>query len=143
MKEHVYQDLEPVLLILMRTDMDSMNSGKAQAQACHVGSALALCFEGDNDPSTAVRLYEKWRKETAQGFGHVDVRDGVGYEELQQEVETANRAGAIAELILDPTYPVKDGDVVHYVSIYTCAFVFCDKNSDTYRDLCNRYQRHP
>ena len=33
--------MTPVLYILMRTDLNSMNPGKAMAQASHAGSAFA------------------------------------------------------------------------------------------------------
>ena len=59
--------MTPVLYILMRTDMDSMNPGKAMAQASHAGST----FVHNAEPGYNVdeELFNAWQKETPQGFG--------------------------------------------------------------------------
>ena len=60
-----------VLYILMRTDMDSMNPGKAMAQASHASNAFVFRFGKEN-------LVKQWQGETQQGFGTVLVLDVPG-----------------------------------------------------------------
>ena len=49
-----------VLYILMRTDMDSMNPGKAMAQASHASNTFVFRFGKEN-------LVKQWQGETKQG----------------------------------------------------------------------------
>ena len=123
----------PVLYILMRTDLDSMNSGKAMAQASHASNAFAAEF----GPSPAnirttknKELYEKWSHETTQAFGTVLVLDLQVGSELTSYVEEANALGLVAGVVHDPSYPVQDGDVTHHIPLDTCAYIFGDKAND-------------
>ena len=59
----------PVLYILMRTDMDSMNPGKAMAQASHASNTFVHSVEPGYNVDEA--LFDAWQKETQQGFGTV------------------------------------------------------------------------
>ena len=65
----------PVLYILMRNDLSSMNSGKAMAQASHASNAFAhymrytRCEEDDGIECEG--LLNMWEDQTTQGFGTV------------------------------------------------------------------------
>ena len=143
----------PVLYILMRTDLDSMNCGKAVAQGSHASNAFVFSMlkkMADAPIRTAIirfmafldvspgffrkgiftdfSLFLKWVKGTPQGFGTVLVL-GVTEAQLRQAIETSSDCGFAAEVIHDPTYPLVDGDTVHFLPLDTCGYVFGDKNN--------------
>jgi len=107
-----------VLYILMRTDMDSMNPGKAMAQAAHAANAFWF-----NGRISAVR---QWAAQTQQGFGTTIVLD-VTEPQLKHIVGKGIELGFAAECILDPTYPVRDGKTTHYIPVVTCGYIFGNK----------------
>ena len=78
--------MTPVLYILMRTDMDSMNPGKAMAQASHASNA----FVSNAEPGYNVdeELFNAWQQSTTQGFGTVLVL-GVNEAQKRPAVEVA------------------------------------------------------
>ena len=112
----------PVLYILMRNDLDSMNPGKAMAQASHASNAFVKSYvlKGDD-------LYKQWEKETPQGFGTVLVL-AVNELEMTQAVRVARACKFPAAVIHDPTYPVQDGEVTWHIPVDTCAYVFGEKD---------------
>lgn len=63
-------DSDYALYILMRTDMDSMNPGKACAQAAHAANAFVdfMHFSGLTTATTE-KLCNEWREQTGLGFG--------------------------------------------------------------------------
>src|SRR6478736_7984196 len=95
----------PVLYILMRTDLPSMNAGKAMAQASHASNAFTKMAEGDIVDGR-VKLVDAWKNETAQGFGTALVL-GCTKQELKDAVEAARLNQFIAGCVLDPTYPYR------------------------------------
>lgn len=111
---------EPTLYILMRTDMVSMNPGKAMAQAAH--AANAFVYSTSNDDSF-VDL-GAWMGSTEQGFGTTITLAVSSEEALNEAVAEARLHGYPAEMIHDPTYPIRDGAVTHYVPVDTCGYVF-------------------
>lgn len=150
-------DTFPILYILVRTDLDSLNPGKLGAQTSHCGSAFAKHMKNDKTP-----LYKKWLGETNQGFGTVLVL-AVNDHQMRFTVEAAKRYGLIADIVLDPSYPIRvdrelgeylrgtypDGLVVgdgdRYVTIMqdTCAYIFMDKNDPIAGMLLGGYKLHP
>lgn len=109
------------LYILMRNDLNSLNPGKACAQAAHAANmCVATC------PSTFAPLLLLWEQETKQGFGTTIVL-GVNEAELRETVAAAKDVGLHAGIVHDPTYPLRDGKVTHYIPLDTCAFIFGDK----------------
>ena len=109
--------MTPVLYILMRTDLDSMNPGKAMAQASHAGSAFARNAEPGYNVDE--KLYEEWRQSTPQGFGTVLVL-GVTEVQMRTAVQIAESFGVDrfpCDIIHDPTYPLQDGDTTHFIPI--------------------------
>lgn len=137
-------EAKPTLYILMRTDMASMNAGKAMAQASHASNAFvkhAQKMNGPNQASEIGFLYEQWESETEQGFGTVIVL-AVNEEEMRETVDIAKKTGLIADVIHDPTYPLVDGRTVHLIPVDTCAYVFGDRNNDTLRSILADFKLH-
>lgn len=162
----------PVLYILMRTDLPSMNPGKAMAQASHASNAFVFAmkearedglhtFEPSLEPMGP--LFDAWQAETHQGFGTVLVL-GVTEEQMQTAVDLAKRLGFASDTVLDPTYPahldkeavdlvdesvwtlspVPAGDkMVTFRSEETSAYVFGDKNDPMLQALLGRFKLHP
>lgn len=120
----------PVLYILIRNDMASMNPGKLAAQASHAANAFIFRFnEQGADTETHKAIYS-WQNQTVQGFGTVLVLEG-SMLDIRQTIEAFKEKDYMADVIHDPTYPIVDGDVVHHIPLDTSAYVFVsDKHSD-------------
>lgn len=133
------------LYVIVRTDMDSMNPGRVAAQVCHAGSdhygkftKLCNVFEnGDyyndlsSDASEAIITdFDIWRTESKQNtFGTTIVLDGGNWNSIIEGLNISKDYN-LSEyfsygIINDDTYPIKDGSVIHFVSIPTCIWVFC------------------
>ena len=113
-----------VLYILMRTDLDSLNPGKAMAQANHVYGALKSSIRSKLHRQTA---YIAWMNQTLQEFGTTIVLGGT-----KAEIDFALRLcntdrNLVHGWVHDPTYPIQDGDVTHLIPLDTCAFIFGSK----------------
>lgn len=128
----------PVLYILMRADMASMNSGKGMAQSSHAANAFGLAMTSEPDNP----LYRKWSSQTRQGFGTV-LTLATNEAEMREVVKAANKLGFIADIVHDDTYPLRDGEVTHYLPIDTCAYVFGDKNDPMMGFVLGDLPLHP
>lgn len=113
-----------IFYILMRNDLDSLNPGKACAQAAHAASKLSEYFKrSDVQPyKDLIEAYEDWLGD--RGFGTTIVLE-CDIHELNKVVENAERSYITCGMVFDPTYPVKDGKVFHYVPLFSCGFLFC------------------
>ena len=127
-----------VLYILMRTDLESLNPGKAMAQANHAFGALKSHVRTD---LTRHKDYLAWQEQTAQDFGTVIVLGGdeEGINEALRDTQRFDLPVA-AGWVHDPTYPVRDGDVTHLIPLNTCAFVFGTKAEC--KNTCDRFELH-
>ena len=155
----------PVLYILMRGDLESMNAGKGMAQASHASNAFvyAMLKKMVKSPiktaTTLIRiflgleprdlyhfpefaLFLSWVKATTQGFGTVLVIK-VNEIEMRTAVEVGNRLDYVCDVIHDPTYPLKDGDFCHFLPLDTCAYVFGDKNDPLLSAVVGNFPLHP
>ena len=163
-------DTFPVLYILMRTDLASMNSGKAMAQASHASNA----FLHSNPEEPKGMLYD-WCNATPQGFGTVLVL-AVNERQMRFTVDAAKRYNLVADFVHDPSYPILvDRDLTRYmtksvddalepfeipnypsgfqnpvwydgfvtVPMDTCAYVLADKNDPITGMLLGGYKLHP
>lgn len=110
-----------VLYILMRTDMDSMNPGKACAQAAHAANQFV---EFVSKSTGHHKQCNEWREQTGLGFGTTIVLDAGNKQALHWLLVDAIEAGLYNGEVEDPTYPVQDGDVTHLLPIITCGYVF-------------------
>lgn len=114
------------LYILMRTDLGSMNPGKAVAQGCH--AANQFVFENQWQPDrTPPKGFDQWQASTPQGFG-VTICLGVTGKQLQERVAMAKELGFKAGVTHDPSYPLRDGEVLHLIPLDTCGYIFGPKN---------------
>ena len=141
----------PYLYILMRTDMTSMNPGKAVAQGAHAANQFVKTMRNCNsiceDQTEILHLWEVWENSAVgddgipQGFG-TTITLGISSETILFEVvETAKKMGCAAEVTFDPSYPLVDGDVVHLIPLHTCGYVFGDKNHLS--PLLRQFNLHP
>lgn len=131
-------EASPVLYILMRNDIDSMNPGKAMAQASHAANAFVY-FSSFKERD---HLVEVWENSTSQGFGTVIVLACTG-EQMYSKVTVAKAADLHADVVHDPTYPVRDGAVTHSVPVDTCAYIFGDKNNNVVRSIVGDLPLYP
>tara|TARA_S200000501_G_C20769652_1_gene719978 strand:- start:807 stop:1214 length:408 start_codon:yes stop_codon:yes gene_type:complete len=135
--------MTPVLYILMRTDMDSMNPGKAMAQASHASNA----FVSNAEPGYNVdeELFNAWQQSTPQGFGTVLVIE-VNEDQMRTAVEVAESFGVDTfpcDIIHDPTYPLQDGDTTHFIPVDTCGYIFGDKDDTVLQSIVRNFELHP
>lgn len=116
-----------VCYVLMRTDLASLNPGKAMAQSHHNYGALKRAARdcGDRD---LIAQYLKWQEISGQDFGTV-VTLGGNEGEINDALDYADRINAhvLSGWIWDDTYPLRDGDVTHSIRLNTNAFVFGTK----------------
>lgn len=130
-----------ILYIIMRTDLDSLNPGKAMAQANHAFGALKAAIRSDSGRRRP-RDYINWQETTAQDFGTVIVLGGYAGD-IQAALDRIKRqrSPVVSGWVHDPSYPVKDGDTTHLIPLNTCAFVFGSK--EECEDACGWFELHP
>ena len=110
------------LFILMRNDLDSLNPGKACAQAAHAANDFMMDMI-ILDGSTVYEPFKEWVGEGGT-FGTTVVL-GVSEYQLYDILNLANKCkGVFSNKILDSTYPIRDGKVVHHIPLVTCGWVF-------------------
>jgi len=148
--------MNPVLFVIMRTDLASMNSGKAMSQACHAGNALETHFDATmqiaavssnesdrEDAKTLSNAFYEWKRQTPQGFG-TTITLGASMTKIKTDIEWLRRNGFLAAIVHDPTYPLRDGDATHLIPLDTCAYVFApDKDDEYLRIILDTYELHP
>lgn len=96
------------LYIFMRSDIQSLNPGKAMAQAAHAGTAFASNFyEGVYDEILPKNVFDEWIKEGVD-FGTTIVLDAdeKKVDFILEELEKKNIKIPVGKII-DPTYPFK------------------------------------
>lgn len=96
------------LYIVMRNDVDSMNPGKAMAQAAHAGQMFEKLSGG------------KYNEDC--GFITTLVLQGSG-EDINDLVYFAEKSSFLWGEVVDPTYPVRDGSVTHLLPFRTCVWI--------------------
>lgn len=114
-------DDEPVLYILMRSDMASLNPGKACAQAAHAMSMLVENFS--LGMKNSAELFREW-VEQGRYFGTTIVLSTDDVVPLHSYVGMAMTLKLATGVVHDPTYPIKDGDCTHHIPVDTCAYIF-------------------
>lgn len=115
---------QPVLYILARSDMQSMNPGKLAAQCCHAGNQFESFVKVSGNKGIK-KLYDAWKKQ-GDGFGTTIVLDIGTESELLDFLQSGNMFGGP---ILDETYPLLDGETLHTFPCITCGWVFLDRSS--------------
>jgi peptidyl-tRNA hydrolase len=122
--DHYMLMIQPRQYILMRNDMESLNSGRACAQAMHAANQmvfeLQFCMPLDD---VRRELLKDWEDETGAGFG-TGIVLSVNEQEMHETVATAKKNGFHVGIVNDPDYKIKDGETFHSLSIDTCGYVF-------------------
>lgn len=114
---------EVYLYILCRQDIGSManNAGLLAAQATH--SSNQMVFEGFRYGTQEVLdLINEWQAQTGKGFGTA-ITLSVDDKTLKQKIHLAQLSGIHAAITHDPTFPVRDGKVIHLVPVDTCGYI--------------------
>lgn len=131
-----YTEDPVVLYILMRNDLNSLNPGKACAQAAHAANQFVGKFTSRfnrtyanerSDVEIEFRdLYNEWRTQTPDWYGTTIVLEGSGAN-IENYIDQQT-PGLYNGLVIDPTYPIRDGEVTHHIPLMTCAYVFGRKS---------------
>lgn len=116
--------VDPCLYILMRSDLASLNPGKACAQATHAANQCVHNIRHADDIN-ARSLLRNW--EGPRGFGTCIVLHNT-MDAIRTTIGETKNAGIIAGIIHDPSYPIRDGEVTHEIPLDTCAYVFGDRD---------------
>jgi len=125
----------PVLYVLMRTDMHSMNAGKGMAQACHAANQMV---HGISDKT----LLAAWQKQ-GKGFGTTIVLDAGSIENIHNIIENCFQAGSNdCGTVKDTSYPIRDGSVTHLLPVDTCGYVFADRDARFVKDYLSILPLH-
>ena len=127
----------PALYILMRNDMTSLTPGKAIAQGAHAANLFSVRmnnlsnnFENLNPLKKVIDNFRTWEQSHNQPFGTTIVL-GCNLETLKLIVNDVQRYYSDytnSDIVIDPTYPLNDGEVVHHIDIITCGYVFLDRD---------------
>ena len=125
------------LYILMRTDMASGTPGKMMAQASHASNAFVKrAFDVGEDISG-------WTNQTDQGFGTVIVLDGGNINDIRNSIDILYRNGYVCDVLLDPTYPLVDGNYTHLIPVETCAYVYVHELNEQFAKMVlSKYELH-
>lgn len=131
-----------ILYIIVRNDLASMNPGKAIAQGSHAANKAALIAE-----ATEKNLYSSWCGQ-AGTFGTVLVlsaKDMEAIHLLLDEIEQKDILNReyVSGVVLDSTYPIKDGLYTHHVPLETCGFVMCFQGSKAHEIIRGRSKEFP
>jgi peptidyl-tRNA hydrolase len=136
------KDNDFVLYILMRTDLDSMNPGKAIAQGTHAANAFIEEHLRDSGKLEIEASIRDWRKQTTQGFGTV-ITLGVCEAQMTKAVLFAKEQGIRAGIVHDPSYPIRDGQVMHKIPLDTCGYIFGSHSDPKVRAIVGAFNLHP
>ena len=115
------------LYILMRNDMDSLNPGKMSAQAAHASNQFVKELPAN---SSYRKEYKKWAGQ--RGYGTTIVL-------AASEKEISDIVCAEGEypagMVIDETYPLKDGETTHYFPCMTCGYTFGPRRFELVKHL--------
>lgn len=118
------------LYILMRTDLASMNPGKAVAQGAHAanmfGELMARRRKTPAKGDTSVGEFKEWQGDRMFG---TTITLAVNDRQLIEKIEMARTEGFVSGVCHDPTYPLRDGNFTHLIPLNTCGYVFGEKEA--------------
>jgi peptidyl-tRNA hydrolase len=115
------------LIILMRTDLASLNPGKAIAQGSHAAHAAVFHAKASKDENLHDMVKEWEHQSSDKSFGTCIVL-GVKEFQMRQAVDIALELGIHAGIVRDDTYPLQDGETLHLIPLDTCAYIFGRKD---------------
>lgn len=150
--------MNPVLYIIMRNDLNSLNPGKAVAQGAHAANQFQSHIESIDKPSNKniIMLYENWKSQAFQ-FGTTIVLQGSEFEIASINEEALIVNDVVYGKVIDPTYPftvnaeimsllgaagiigeskIIDKNTVHCVrEEMTCFYIFGNKDNTQLQKL--------
>jgi len=96
----------PVLYVFVRTDMNSMTPGKAQAHSGHAANAFVQrnVIEPMKHGDDINPLVQEWMSATSQGFG-TQINLKAPWAAVVDAVNQAEQMGFAQGVVIDPTYP--------------------------------------
>jgi peptidyl-tRNA hydrolase len=152
-----------VLYVIVRTNLDSMNPGKAQAHSGH--AACAFMYRQYNPHAKEIiQGFSEWVKSTPQGFGtQFNLKANDWFMDIINLELFANEHGYPFDRIIDPTYPFEvSEEVLHLLSPefkenavkkgnkYLCfreeetaAYIFGRKSDLKLQQALKPFKRHP
>lgn len=125
---------DATLYILARTDLISMSRGRSDAQVSHATSDFHEVVHQMTNPNDTKmsdywagidRLYGEWVGN--RNFGRVIVLS-VDESQMRSRVQQADSNEFLSGVTNDPSYPIRDGSVTHYISLDTCGWIFGSKH---------------
>lgn len=129
------------LYIFMRSDLESLNAGKAMAQAAHAANQFwTNC--------TRTHAMQAWANEGGS-FGTTIVLDAAEYSDNLNEIGLFLDSGFdpyvdCFGVVYDPTYPIKDGKKTHLIPLNTCAYYFdFGQLRGKEKEFLNSFQLYP
>lgn len=127
------------LYILMRNDMESLNPGKAMAQAAHAANQFVQEMSNSKKEDDIDTLVD-WESD-GKGFGTTIVLEG-NILEIQDAIELAKSVGIVADMVMDETYPVEDGMVTHLLPVETCGYIFAMDDDHLKEVILSEFDLH-
>jgi peptidyl-tRNA hydrolase len=109
------------LYVIVRSDLASLNPGKACAQATHAANQCVFDIRKSGEPWLHGQLVA-W--EGDRGFGTCIVLSSSNFNRIEFTVNQLRDAGHHACMVHDPSYPLLDGEVMHHIPLDTCAYAF-------------------
>lgn len=125
------------LYVFLRSDLESLNAGKAAAQTAHAASQAAWRYKNTFE-------YDDWANEPSAefgenggyvGFGTTIVLDAGSFEDSFDIFDNVFPNGFSATkcgIVKDPTYPIKDGKKTHYIDLVTCYWALENPNNNLF-----------
>jgi len=124
--------------VITRTDLESLNNGKAQAHAHHAGTMMVFSIQSKGKP-----LHKKWLKswaKEANGAGTCIVLGGTD-EAMKVAVARAQAAGLPAGVWRDPTFPSTTDRGVFLVPMDVSAWFLAPKSK--LKEILGEFNLHP
>lgn len=123
---------QPTLYILMRDDLDSLNPGKAIAQATHATNQFEM-LAATRDDYVFTKALAVWRD--GRDFGRcLTVAAKPHQIDEMIGVLDDDDCRMDGDVVIDPTYPITDGEVTHTLELMTCGWVFFWEDEDMTSD---------
>lgn len=117
--------MEPTLYILMRNDLDSLNPGKACAQASHATNMFEMYCQNNIRNVLLHEHVEQWRGDRTFGRCLCVAVNDIDIQSFNHMINyEKSNTNFIGDIVTDPSYPVQDGSVIHKVEAVTCGWIF-------------------
>lgn len=122
-------DNKPILYVFMRNDLPDPSPGKTLAQCNHAGSDFVIqaitAMKEQGLSGELTTAFEEWINEGGIGgtFGTCVVLS-CEYSELLGATQMAEDYSLLSGVIIDPTYPIRNGHEMILAEIVTCGWAF-------------------